>query len=100
MILYNITYCIEKDIEAPWLQWIRNIYTADVQNTNLVFEHRLLKLLTELDNDGATYSFQCWFKSMEDCEYYQKFFFDNIQYKHYQQFKGKFVEFGTLLETV
>ena len=100
MILFNITYCVEKDIESQWLAWVKTIYVSEIQQTKLVSEHKILKLLTELDNGGVTFSFQCWFKNLEDCEKYQSQFFDDIQYRHYQAFKGKFVEFSTLLEMV
>ena len=100
MILYNITYSVEKEIENQWLDWIKTEYVAEIVQTGLVVEHNILKLLTEIDNGGVTYSFQCWFKTMAECEAYQIQFADDIQDKHYQRFKGKFVEFNTLLEKV
>ncbi len=100
MILYNITFNIELAIEQDWLQWVKTNYVPSIEATNLATDCRILKLLTEIDNGGATYALQCWFVSMETCTLFQDKHADTIQYEHYQQFKGCFVEFSTLLEEI
>lgn len=100
MILYNTTFNVELAIENDWLKWVRTSFVADIVASGFVVEHKILKLLTEIENGGATYSVQCWFENMENCIGFQNDCLEAAQQKMYEKYSGKFVLFSTLLEEV
>ena len=57
MILYNITYNIEKDIESDWLEWIKTVYLPKIMASGYFTSVRLYKLL-KVEDVGTTYSIQ------------------------------------------
>jgi hypothetical protein len=60
----------------------------------------ILKLLTEIDNGGTTYSIQLHFENFEAYQNYETNFKDYILDRHDSLFRGKFVTFSTLLQEV
>jgi hypothetical protein len=60
-------------------------------------ENRILKVLVD-ETDGITYSVQYYCKSMDDYEKYLVQFAPELQKKHTNRYKDKFVAFRTLLE--
>jgi hypothetical protein len=100
MLLYNVTMSVEPTIEAEWLYWMRTQHVPDVMATGLPVDNKILKLLTEIDNGGITYTFQYFFKSIEDYETYQERYSPTLQNHVYKRYEGKYVSFRTLLEEI
>ncbi len=100
MILYNITFNIEREIEAEWLDWIRQNYFTYVLGTDLFFDVKLFRLLNETENDGITYSVQFFTDSLEKANIYLEKYAKRIVDEHNEAFKYKHVSFMTLLEGV
>jgi hypothetical protein len=100
MIIFNTTYNITHTVEPEWLEWMKITHIPELQATELISEIKFLKLLTEIENQGVTYTCQLAFITMEDFLTYQMQFQDDLQEKHHQQFKGQYVSFRTLLEEV
>jgi Domain of unknown function (DUF4286) len=98
MIIHNITYSVSKTIEAEWLAWTRHKYISALKNTGVIAETKLLKLLTEIDNDGVTFTLQNKFLNMEDYISYQNTFAEGLQQKHHERFANHYYCFQTLLE--
>jgi hypothetical protein len=65
--------------------------------TGMFTENRILKVLVD-ETDGITYSVQYYCKSMDDYEKYLVQFAPELQKKHTNRYKDKFVAFRTLLE--
>ncbi|MEI6817944.1 MAG: DUF4286 family protein, partial [Bacteroidota bacterium] len=63
-------------------------------------EHRMLKVLDEEDNGGATYSVQYYCDSMEDYLLYKELHAPALQAKSLEKYKDKFIGFRTLLEVL
>ena len=100
MILYNITFNIEKEIEKEWLFWMRENYFSYVLGTDLFFDVKLFRLLNEAENDGITYSVQFFTDSLDKVELYLEKYAKKIVETHNEAYKYKHVSFMTLLESV
>ena len=100
MILYSVTVNIDPAIEQDWLQWMRAIHMPEVMATGLPEGSKLLRLLTEIESEGITYSCQYYFPSMEAYFTYQQLHSSELQQKHHDRYVNKYVSFRTLLEEV
>ena len=100
MILYNVTINIENDVHEEWLQWMREHHVPNILLTGLFVDTKILRLLTEIDNGGTTYSFQYFFATMEDYETYEKKYAHSLRAEHDAHYRGKYVAFQTLLEVI
>lgn len=100
MFLFNITFNIEPTISQQWLKWMKANFVPAVMQTKLPRKSTILKLLTEIENTGTTYSFQFHFKSMEDFLNFEFNHKEQILDRHDMLFRGKFVQFSTLLEEI
>ncbi|WP_025763070.1 DUF4286 family protein [Dyadobacter tibetensis] len=98
MIIYNITVNVNHPMENEWVEYMKSSYIPEIQATGLAMECKLLRLLTEIENEGATYTTQFRFLSMEDFLAYQTKFQPALADKHHQKFNGHYVSFRTLLE--
>ncbi len=100
MFLFNITFNIEPPISQQWLKWMKAHFVPAVMQTKLPQKSKILKLLTEVENAGTTYSFQFSFNSMEDFLNFEFNHKEQILDRHDMLFRGKFVQFSTLLEEI
>lgn len=100
MILYNITMSVDPTIEREFLRWMKDEHMPAVMATGLPLENNVLKLLTEVDNGGVTYTFQYWFRAMEDFVTYQSLHQPTLQQQVADRYANKYVSFRTLLEEV
>ncbi len=100
MILYNITINIDQQIEPQWLRWMKDEHVPAVMATGLPLQSNVLKLLTEVENGGATYTFQYWFQTMEDFVTYQSLYQPALQQQVADRYANHYVSFRTLLEEV
>ncbi|TLU98724.1 DUF4286 family protein [Dyadobacter luticola] len=98
MIIYNITVNISYDAEKDWLHYMKQIHIPAILETGIPNECKLLRLLTEIDNEGSTYTTQFSFLTMEDFLAYQTGYQADFQERHHELFNGKYVSFRTLLE--
>ncbi len=98
MILYNVTTNIDKAVEQDWLRWMKDEHIPSVLATGLPVEGKILRLLTEVENGGATYTAQYFFNAMEDYLTYQKFYAPAMQRQVSERFANQYVSFRTLLE--
>jgi len=100
MILYNVTVKIDKDVEAEWLQWMKEDHIPEVMDTGLFTENKLCRLLSIDDPDGTTYAIQFFCIGLDEFILYQEKYAPGLQEKHSKLFKGKFVIFRTLMEVL
>jgi len=100
IILYNITFNIEQEIQSEWHAWMKHKYFPFVMDTDLFLEVKMFRLLKETENEGITYSVQFFSDSLEKVNDYLENFAPQIVDKHNQAFKYKHVSFMTILESV
>lgn len=100
MILYNITFNIEPEIESEWINWMKDNYFTFVLNTDLFFDVKMFRLLNETENQGLTYSVQFFTDSIDKAEIYLEKYATKIFNAHNEAFRHKHVSFMTLLESI
>ena len=100
MYLYNVTVNLEDDIHEDWLQWMKSKHIPDVMATGCFVANRMLKVLSEIENNGSTYSVQYYFNRMEEYVRYQDKYAPALQADFKDRYKDKYVVFRTLLEIV
>lgn len=100
MILYNTTYSVANESATDWLRWMKLFFIPAALATELPVDHKILRLLTELDNGGVTYSVQLNFPTMKSYSIYQETYADALRQRVQHRFGNQFVSFDTLLEEV
>ncbi|GAB3991502.1 DUF4286 family protein [Spirosoma daeguense] len=98
MIVYNTTYSVAVDVAEDWVRWMKRFYLPAALATSLPANHRILRLLTELDNGGTTYSVQFDFATLADYETFQELHADVLRQRIQHRFGNQYVSFDTLLE--
>lgn len=100
LLIYNVTYKIEREIHGPWLKFFERDYLPVVMETNTVDSYQLTRLLGVDESDGLTYCLLLNFSSRPAFNIYQQ----NHALSHQKmldgQFKGKFVSFPSMLDVV
>ena len=100
MILYNITFNIEPEIQQEWLAWMKKYYFPYILSTKLFADLKIYRLLNEIENQGITYSIQFFSDSLENVNTYLEEYASNIVAEHNEAFKHRHVSFMTILEHV
>ena len=99
MYIYNVTVSIDKEIENEWLSWMKEFHIPEVINTCCFFDNKILKVVTEVDT-GSTYSIQYMYKNEDDIVKYRDNFANELQKKHSDKYKDRFVAFRTILKEI
>ena len=100
MIIYSVTVSIDQEVQAEWVQWMRDVHIPDVMATGYFLENRFAKVLLVDEEGGVTYSVQYLCDNMADLQRYQGSHAPRLQADVKAKFEGKFVAFRTVLETV
>lgn len=99
MIIYNVTVNIDNDVHDDWLSWMKEVHIPEVMATGYFLENKICKVLVN-EEQGITYSIQYTCANMKDLEDYQREKAPELQKKHSDRYKDKFVAFRTLLEVI
>jgi len=99
MFIYNVTVSIDPELEQDWLTWMQQIHIPEVLQTGCFMQNKILKVITDVDS-GATYSIQYFYELESDIETYRNNFAPDLQRKHLEKFKDKFVAFRTILKEI
>ncbi len=100
MLLFNITFNVESRISEQWLKWMKSNFVPLAMDTKLPKDIKVLRLLNEKENEDRTYAFQLYFKTMEDFMAFEMQHRERISDRYLMLFRGKIVEFTTLLQEV
>lgn len=98
MILYNTTYTLDKAKQHEWIYWIKQEYLPLAQETGLVVNTRLLKLLTDVGQEGVVFSVQLDFETAADYEAFLENHAPTLQQRLEFRFGVQLPAFSTLLE--
>lgn len=98
MIIQNITYSINKDLEKDFLDWMRSVHIQKVMATGFPKSFKIMRLLTEIENGGATFSVQYNFDDLNSFEVFEGKCFDDLNDEVDKRYRGKYVFFPSLLE--
>ena len=97
MFIYNVTVNVEDSIKEDWIRWMKERHIPDVMKTGCFVENRICRVLN-VEDEGATYSVQYFFNTMEDMERYQQQHAPQLQREHKERYGEKALAFRTLLE--
>jgi hypothetical protein len=100
MLLYNITFGIDKDIEPVWIKWILENHIPKVMDTGLFVNYRMYKVLHDEEEGTISYSIQYFAHTIEEVKQYIELYAPAIVEEHRRRFFNKHVAFQTLLEEV
>ena len=101
MFIYNITFNVETQIEAEWLEWMKNEHILDILGTKNFTEHRVLRLINEHpDASGTTYAVQFTATNIADVQQYLANQGAVLQTELMAKFGQKVMSFMTLLEEI
>ncbi len=100
MLLYNITFGIDLDIQREWLQYMREQHIPAVLRTGLFTDHKFFKVLHDQEDGSISYSVQYFADTILQVNQYLEFFAPSIMEHHRIRFTNKHVAFQTLLEEV
>ncbi len=100
MLLYNITFGIDKGIEEEWIAWMKENYLPEVLKTGMFSDYKMYKVLTNDDETSVSYSIQCFSSSIEEVLRYLNEFAPALVEVHRARFKDQHVAFNTLLDEI
>lgn len=99
MVLYNITYNLDGDIESDWLDWMKRNHIPRMLATGYFISVRLYRLLN-VEDEGSTYSLQLMCESLEKVQVYLEQKAHELAREHNERYKNKHVAFRTVLQEV
>jgi hypothetical protein len=97
MYLYNITFNITDTHAEAFVQHLKTEFIPTVIATKLTVGNTLLRLLTEIENNGQTFSVQFFLVNQEGVIAFDEAIIPALNQVH-RQFEGHYVYFNTLLE--
>jgi Domain of unknown function (DUF4286) len=100
MILFSLTVNIDNEIEAEWLEWMRQSFIPSLWLTGFFQEKRFLRLLSNDEQGGLTYSLQLTVDNLSMYHEFEKNHFDDFRNMLYGKYAGRLVDFHTILEKV
>lgn len=100
MLLYNVTFGIDKVIEIEWILWMKDNYLPAIMSTGLFTEYKMYKVLTHDDETSVSYSVQCFAHKIEEVLKYLNEYAPQLTELHREKFKDHHVAFNTLLEEI
>ena len=72
MILYNVTFFVNNNIEDKWLDWSKKHIAESVQESDYFSDFSLYKILNNEQNDGqSTFSCQLFTDSLHKIQLYE-----------------------------
>lgn len=100
MIISNITYSIDKNLEQDFLEWMKAVHIPAVMNTMKPKSYKIMRLLTEIENAGATFSLQYTFENLQGFKDFDEEFQDYFNREVHKRYVGNYVFFPSLLEEI
>jgi hypothetical protein len=100
MILYNVTYNLEKDIINDWLGWMKTVHIPKVMATGYFSSVRLFELLSKEEEEGITFSLQFMTDTIQNIQEFLEHSARLLAEEHNMRYKNKHVAFRTVLQEV
>lgn len=98
MLLYNVTYGIDKSIEKEWVLWMKEQYIPAVLKSDLFQEGKIFKVLHD-DETSISYSVQFFASSIEEVLRFIEHVEPELNNELNRRYKDRHVAFRTLLES-
>ncbi len=66
MILYNITFNIDTDIESEWILWLKEYYLVEIMKTGYFDRYKVYRLLGREEDQSINYAVQFFTTTLEN----------------------------------
>lgn len=96
-MILNTTYLVGTEVEQRFLNWLRSSYVPMALETKLVFDARLMKVLTS-EEEGISYSLQFTSKDARDLNAFKKEVFAPSEVELRRLFGERVLYFSTILK--
>lgn len=100
MIIYNVTTKIHHSIADEWLQWVKEIHSKDILNTECFTDFKILKLLETDEVEGPTYAVQYHAESKALYNRYIEKFSVEMRNAAFAKWGDKFLSFRSVMQIV
>lgn len=100
--MYIIAYSfkVNTEIQAKWLEWVKQVFIPQHLATQLFLDFKLTRVLDRSSEDGQTYSIQFTAQSLGLLQKFSAQYSSTILKEHHQQFAGQYVSFQTVMEVI
>lgn len=98
MIIHNTTYSVVHEADDDWVQWAKERLVPAITELPGVRSCRFLKLLTEVESDGVTYTVQTEIETLPAAEEFLEKHDPGLQSRIADAFPGQVLYFQTLLK--
>lgn len=101
MIVYNVTCNVGSHLAEEWLKWMQEEHIPEVMQTGCFTECKILKLLTEADdNEGINYAIQYTANTIDNYNQYKDQFGPILQAKTKEKYGDSVLAYRSLLEVI
>ncbi|MFZ9663509.1 MAG: DUF4286 family protein [Bacteroidia bacterium] len=101
MIVYNVTCNVGSHMAEEWLKWMQEEHIPEVMQTGCFTECKILKLLTEADdNEGINYAIQYTANTIDNYNQYKDQFGPILQAKTKEKYGDSVLAYRSLLEVI
>jgi hypothetical protein len=98
MILYNITYNIDKEIDNEWVNWLRDYYLPEVMGGGQFVQYKVYRLLKTEDDGSINYALQFFCESIESLNDFLENRAPALSQQLMEKFRHRHVAFMTVLQ--
>jgi len=99
MLLYNVTYGIDREIEVEWLQWMKDQFVPAAMQSGLFIDWKIYKVINDEDS-SVSYSVQYFANNIEDVVKFVELVEPPLNKEFIKRYRDRHVAFRTLLESV
>ncbi len=100
MIVYNISFKIERNIAEQWLAWQTQEHIPEIMATNLFDDFKMYSLLEQDETEGITFVIQYFTSSKQRYQKYISTFEEVLRKKAISKWGSQFIGFRTIMEAV
>jgi len=100
MIVYNMTIKIDWSIADFWLVWMTEEHLPEIMATGAFDEYKFYRLLGQDDQDGPTYTVQCFTSSPERIQGFEQSFAPGFARKASLKWGDQFASFHSVMSAV
>lgn len=100
MIIYNITFHVDKDIRAESIQYLKEKFLPSASASGFLQQGCLRRVLHTPEEEGCSYAVQFHVKNMDTLQYWLDTEGNQIHAELVNRFGSKIAGFTTLLEEI
>ena len=100
MIIYNVTICVDKEVELLWTEWMRSKHIIEVMQTNCFIKYQFGRIISYKEEGAVSYTVAYFCENMKNLHEYQAKFANKLQQDYHQNFANKTNTFRTLIEVI